>query len=168
MKKVTKKNEKKISKKKNQVDELQKIKEKLIETEEKNLRLLADYENLKKRKNEEIVRLLKYSGEDLIKQLIPIFEDLDRIIKESKKDKSNDVLYKGIEILSKKLYKTLSNNCIERFDSIGQMFDTNLHDALMIKDSKKKKNIIIEEFEKGYKYHDRIIKHSKVIVSKGK
>ena len=48
------------------------------------------------------------------------------------------------------------------------MFDSNLHDAMMAQDSKKKKNLIIEEFEKGYKYNDKIIRHSKVIVSKGK
>ncbi|MAV64435.1 MAG: nucleotide exchange factor GrpE [Candidatus Marinimicrobia bacterium] len=168
MKKTQTKLNKKISRKSTRKKDDKKIKARLTDLEQKNLRLLADYENLKKRKNEEIVGLLKYSGENLIKQLIPIFDDLDRIISESDKENKKNALYEGIEILSNKLYKVLLDNNIQKFDSVGEIFDSNLHDALMMKNSKKNKDVIVEEFEKGYKYHDKIIKHSKVVVSKGK
>ena len=168
MKKKQTKLSKKISRKSTHKKDDKKIKDRLKDLEQKNLRLLADYENLKKRKNEEILGLLKYSGENLIKQLIPIFDDLDRIISESDKENKKNALYEGIEILSNKLYKVLLDNNIQKFDSVGEIFDSNLHDALMMKNSKKNKDVIVEEFEKGYKYHDKIIKHSKVVVSKGK
>ena len=66
-----------------------------------------------------------------------------------------------------KFTKILSSYKVEKFDSIGQDFDPDFHEAIMSQDSKKKENIILEEFEKGYKIDDKIIRHSKVIVSKG-
>ena len=140
---------------------------KIDELENKNLRLLADFDNLKKRKNEEISNLLKFSGESLIKDLLVVFDDLDRLKNQSDKVDSS-VFHNGIKLMSDKLYKILSNYNIDKFDSLGEMFDSNIHDAMMVQESKKKKNLIIEEFEKGYKYNDKIIRHSKVIVSKGK
>ena len=70
--------------------------------------------------------------------------------------------------MSDKLVKVLSDHNIEKFNALGEVFDSNMHDAMMVQKSNKKKNLIIDEFEKGYKYHDKIIRHSKVIVSKGK
>ena len=134
---------------------------------DENLRLMADFENLKKRKNDQISALIKYSGEDLIVSLIPIFNDLDRILDESESIKANKTFLDGLKITINKLYKVLEKNNINKFDSKGELFDPNIHDAMMTKSSKKKKNTIIEEFEKGYKYNDKIIKHSKVVVSKG-
>ena len=128
---------------------------------------MADFENLKKRKNGEISNLIKYSGESLIISLIPIFNDLDRILKELDSVKKDRTLLDGLKITINKLYKILESQNIVSFNSEGELFDPNFHDAVMTKDSKKKKNIIIEEFEKGYKYNDKVIKHSKVVVSKG-
>ena len=167
-----KKKDKKVvkSKKINNSDLLKKNQELLIELDkhkDEKLRLRADFENLKKRKNDQISKLIKYSGQELVISLIPIFNDLDRILLESKNAKQNKALLDGLKITINKLYKILENQGIVKFDSKGDLFDPNLHDAMMAKDSKKKKNIIVEEFEKGYKYNDKVIKHSKVVVSKG-
>jgi len=169
-----KKKEKKTVKKKVANSELDKLKKSVTDLEaalqkgeDEKLRLMADFENLKKRKNDEISNLIKYSGESLIIALIPIFNDLDRILKESKNVKKSKTLLDGLKITINKLYKILESQNIIKFDSEGEFFDPNFHDAMMTKDSKKKKNIIIEEFEKGYKYNDKVIKHSKVVVSKG-
>ena len=140
---------------------------KISELENKNLRLLADFDNLKKRKNEEISNLLKFSGENVIKDLLPVFDDLDRLSNQA--DKIDGVVFQnGIKLMSDKLHKILSDYNIQKFDSLGEVFDSSVHDAMMVQESKKKKNLIIEEYEKGYKYNDKIIRHSKVIVSKGK
>jgi len=167
-----KKKDKKVvkSKKINNSDLLKKNQELLVELDkykDEKLRLMADFENLKKRKNDQISELIKYSGQELIISLIPIFNDLDRILLESKNIKQNKALLDGLKITINKLYKILENQGIVKFDSEGDLFDPNLHDAMMAKDSKKKKNIIVEEFEKGYRYNDKVIKHSKVVVSKG-
>ena len=64
--------------------------------------------------------------------------------------------------------ETLSEDDVEAFESKGDVFNPDFHEAIMSQNSKEKENIIIEEFEKGYKINDKIIRHSKVIVSKGK
>ena len=159
-----KKNKKEKVKK---IDAKKELNAKIADLENKNLRLLADFDNLKKRKNDEISNLLKFSGEILIKDLLSVFDDLDRL-KSQSIDVDSEVFHNGITLMSDKLYKVLSNYNIEKFDSLGDKFDSNLHDAMMAQTSKKEKNLIIEEFEKGYKYNDKVIRHSKVIVSKGK
>ena len=143
------------------------LKIELNKYKDEKLRLMADIENMKKRKDGEISNLIKYSGEKLIIALIPIFNDLDRILLELNNVKQGKAMLDGLKITINKLYKTLENQNIVRFDSKGDVFDPNLHDAMMVKNSKKKKNIIIDEFEKGYKYNDKVIEHSKVVVSKG-
>jgi len=160
-------NDKKKSLKKNKLNKENSIlKEKITNLENKNLRLLADYDNLRKRKNEEISDLLKFSGENLIKNLLTIFDDLGRILDES--DKSDNIFYSGIKIMNDKLHKILSDYNISQFDSLGDVFNSDLHNAMVAQESKKKKNIIIQEIKKGYKYNDKVIRHSEVIVSKGK
>ncbi len=149
------------------IKENQRLIDELNKYKDENLRLMADFENLKKRKNGQISDLIKYSGEELIVSLIPVFNDLDRILLESNNIEENKALLDGLKIIIDKLYKVLENKNIIQFESKGELFDPNLHEAMMTKDSKKKKNIIIEEFEKGYKYKDKIIRHSKVVVSKG-
>ena len=72
----------------------------------------------------------------------------------------------GIELIVAKLDKTLENLGIIPFDSVGLDFDPELHEALMSEKSDKGENIILKEFEKGYKYNDKILRHSKVVVSK--
>ena len=156
-----KKNKKEKVKK---IDVKKELNAKIADLENKNLRLLADFDNLKKRKNDEISNLLKFSGEILIKDLLSVFDDLDRL-KSQSIDVDSEVFHNGITLMSDKLYKVLSNYNIEKFDSLGDKFDSNLHDAMMAQTSKKEKNLIIEEFEKGYKYHDKVIRHAKVIVS---
>ena len=128
---------------------------------------MADFDNLKKRKNQEVQNLLKFSGERIIKDLLPIFDDLDRLSSQSNKI-DGEVFQNGIKLMSDKLVKVLSDHNIEKFNALGEVFDSNMHDAMMVQKSNKIKNLIIDEFEKGYKYHDKIIRHSKVIVSKGK
>ncbi len=164
------KKDKKIKKKATNsvlIKENKDLKTELNKYKDEKLRLMADFENLKKRKNDEISNLIKYSGESLIISLIPIFNDLDRILKELDSVKKDKTLLDGLKITINKLYKILESQNIVSFNSEGELFDPNFHDAVMTKDSKKKKNIVIEEFEKGYKYNDKVIKHSKVIVSKG-
>ena len=165
MKKDKKNTKKNTSSNKDKINK--ELKDRVSELENKNLRLLADFDNLKKRKNQEVQNLLKFSGERIIKDLLPIFDDLDRLSSQSNKI-DGEVFQNGIKLMSDKLVKVLSDHNIQKFNALGEVFDSNMHDAMMVQKSNKKKNLIIDEFEKGYKYHDKIIRHSKVIVSKGK
>ena len=162
-------------KKKKSVSTATKLKEKnkLLNDEiktykEEKLRLIADFENLKKRKNAQISDIYKYSGENLIKKIIPVLDDLGRITKDSSKNISVEDILSVVKVINNKFHKVLKSLSIEKFESLNQEFNPDFHDAMMTRKSSKKKNIIIEEFEKGYKYHDKVIKHAKVIVSEGK
>jgi len=145
--------------------ELEKQSKELEQNSDKNIRLLAEFDNYKRRTLEERSKLFKYAGEELAKAILPILDDLHRTLESDGKGKARSIL-DGIELIVAKLDKTLEDQGIVPFDSVGQDFDTNLHEALMSEKSDKGDNIILKEFEKGYKYNDKIIRHSKVVVSK--
>ena len=132
---------------------------------DKNVRLLAEFDNYKRRTQEERSKLFKYAGEELAKAILPILDDLHRTLESDGKGKARSIL-EGIELIVAKLDKTLEDQGIVPFDSVGQDFDADLHEALMSEKSDKGDNVILKEFEKGYKYDDKIIRHSKVVVSK--
>ena len=132
---------------------------------DKNIRLLAEFDNYKRRTQEERSNLLKYGGEGLAKALLPILDDLHRTLETDGKTKARTIL-EGVELIMSKLDKTLIEQGIISFDSVGQDFDPDHHEALMSEDSDKGKDIILREFEKGYMYNDKILRHAKVVVSK--
>ncbi len=169
-KKINKKflSKKSILTKQSKSKEIELLNDKIDKTEEKYLRLRAEYENYIKRNEKEISRILKYDGEHVLKTFLSILDDLDRVVESSKKHKNNEILdfINGIVLIKDKLLKKLDQFEVATFDSEGVKFDPDLHDAMMTKESKDYDDgIIIEEFEKGYKYKDKVIRHSKVIVN---
>ena len=149
---------------KNLKEDIKKLKKEIEDLNNKNIRLLAEFDNFKKRNLEERRKILQYDGESLIVGVLPVLDDLDRTlsIKELKKLKN---IYSGIKMIKDKINKVLDEKGIKSYESVGEEFDTNFHEALMMKKSKKKSGLILEEFEKGYLYHDKVIRHAKVIVS---
>ena len=139
--------------------------EELDKKSDKNIRLLAEFDNYKRRTQEERSKLFKYAGEELAKAILPILDDLHRTMKSDGKGKARTIL-EGIELIVAKLDKTLEDQGIVPFDSIGQNFDADLHEALMSEKSDKGENVILREFEKGYMYDDKMLRHAKVVVSK--
>ena len=145
--------------------ELAECTEALERKSDKNIRLLAEFDNYKRRTQEERTKRFKYAGEELAKAILPILDDLHRTLESDGKGKARSIL-EGIELIVVKLDKTLEEQGIMTFDSVGQDFDPDLHEALMSEKSDKGGNVILKEFEKGYKYGDKILRHAKVVVSK--
>ena len=139
--------------------------EELDKKSDKNVRLLAEFDNYKRRTQEERTKLFKYAGEELAKAILPILDDLHRTLEADGKGKARTIL-EGIELIVAKLDKTLEDQGIVPFDSVGQDFNAELHEALMSEESDKGENVILREFEKGYNYNDKILRHAKVVVSK--
>ena len=136
---------------------------------DKHVRLKAEFENFRKRKSKEISALLQYDGESLIKEILPIFDDLSRMVEsaECSEAKNEDSLIDGINLLRSKIERFLENKNIEPFGLEGEILDPELHDAMMTQSDKKKDdNTILSVFEKGYRYHDKVIRHAKVVVNK--
>ncbi len=147
-------------------ESLKSLTEQLAKSDEKNLRLLADFENFKKRSNKNITDSYNNSVEKIICSFLPIIDDLERILND-KNSTDKKVVLDGVSMIEAKFKKILNSYEIESFISKGETFNPELHEAIMSQKSKIKENIIVEEFEKGYKLNEKIIRHSKVIVSKG-
>ncbi len=165
-KKIKKTSKASSAKQKKLNDEIKSLNDSLKKSEDKYVRLMAEFENFKKRNNKALIDSHQKSLEKIISSFLPILDDMQRIIND-KNNSDIDVLNDGILMVEAKFIKILSNYNIQKFDSVGKEFDPDLHEAIMSQNSKEKENIILEEFEKGYKIEEKIIRHSKVIVSKG-
>ena len=111
---------------------------------------------------------MQYDGESVIKEVLPIFDDLNRMVEsaETSEGKNEDALINGINLLRSKIERFLENKKIEPFGSEGEVLDPELHDAMLTQtDKKKDDNTILSVFEKGFKYRDKVIRHAKVIVN---
>ena len=139
----------------------------LENSKEKNIRLLAEFDNYKRRTNQRIAEKEKYEGMALIKDIINIIDDVDRILSVDSIIEKKSV-YEGILLIKNKFITTLRDYGVESYDSVGEDFNTDLHEAIMMKKTKKNSNIILEEYQRGYMYHDKVVRHSKVIVSEWK
>ena len=161
-KSVDKKQKKQTSKKLK--ENIEKLENEFEELKNKNIRLLAEFDNFKKRNLEERRQILQYDGKDFIVSILQVLDDLDRTlsIKELKKNKN---VYSGISMIRDKINKVLDDKGVKTYKSVGEDFNTSVHEALMMKKSSKKSGLVLEEFEKGYLYHDKVIRHAKVIVS---
>ena len=141
----------------------------LDQLQDKHIRLKAEFENFRKRKNKEISALLQYDGEGVIRDILPIIDDIERMVKSAlKTDTDNEKsLIEGMNILKSKIQRFLEIKNIEPFGKEGEVLDPELHDAMLTqKDDKKEDNTVLSVFEKGYRYHDKVIRHSKVVVNK--
>ena len=154
------------TKKVSNTSKIKKLNEEVNSLKERNLRILAEFENYKKRMNKNIDESYDRNLEKIITSFLPLFDDLSRIIDNSDTKKIK-ILIDSINMINIKAEKILDQFDVKTFDSLGTEFDTNLHEAIMMQESDEKENIIINEFEKGYKIKEKIIRHSKVIVSKG-
>ena len=135
----------------------------LSELKDKYLRLIAEFENYKKRTTKEKEDFAKYAKENLITAILPILDDFER----AKKNKEEDI--KGYLLIGQKISDILSKQNLQKINiSKNEVFDLDKHEAISsipVKE-KKKKGKIIEEVESGYMLSDKIIRYPKVIIGK--
>jgi len=151
-----KKNTTKLKRKKNNFEE------QFNEQKEKNKLLLAEFDNFRKRTAKERIATEKYEGQKVFVSILPILDDIDRVL--SIKEIKEKSVIDGINLIKSKFVSSLKEYGVSPYDSLGDEFDPDYHEAIMMKKSKKNKNMVIEEFQKGYMYHDRVLRHAKVIV----
>ena len=133
--------------------------------QDKHLRLKAEFDNFRRRKSEEVSRLLQYDGENVIKGFLPILDDLNRMINTG--ETSEESLKEGIVLVNSKIQKYFDSLDIVTFGEKGEKMDPDLHDAMLTqKDESAKDNTILDVYENGYTYRDKVIRHAKVIVNK--
>jgi len=154
--------------------ELENLEERVAELEEKNnelndrlLRRAAEFENYKRRTENEKDVLFKYAAEPFILKVLPIYDDLKRSLSHIDNDNLESVR-DGFKMIADKFTQVLEAQGVKKIDSVGKEFNYEFHEALLQQPSEEyPENIIIEEIEPGYIYKDKVLKHSKVIVSQG-
>ena len=147
------------------------IEDKLNDLNDKYLRLLAENQNLRKNHEQEKEDILKYGSFSFAQQILGLTDNLDRafqIFKNDEKFKTDEFknILSGIEMIEKELQSTLEKNSIKYIDCLDKPFDPNLHQAIGEKESDKSPGTVVEEMQKGYQMHDRLLRPSMVYVSK--
>lgn len=130
------------------------------------LRKAAEFENYKRRTENDQLNLLKYAAESLIIKLLPTVDDLERSLSHMTEETDVQKIKEGIQLIYNKLMKTLDDQGVKKLESIGKPFSVEFHEALMQRaDDSVPPHTVIDELETGYMYKDRVIRHAKVIVS---
>jgi molecular chaperone GrpE len=130
------------------------------------LRKAAEFENYKRRAENDFANLVRTANEGLIASLLPIVSDLLRSLAQGDEERRTDGFYKGVELIYTKFLRALEHHGLTPFDSVGKPFDVEYHDALLqVPRSDVPPHTVVEEVERGYKLHDKVLRHAKVIVS---
>ena len=136
------------------------------EWHDKFLRKAAEFENYKRRTENDQFNLINYAAESFITKLLPVIDDFERSLQHIDDDNNVDAVKEGIKLVYEKLLKVLDEQGVKKMKVKGEPFNVDYHDALMQRqDDSVPPHTILEEIEKGYLYRDKVIRHAKVIVS---
>ena len=145
------------------VDELQ---AELTETEGRALRLQADFENYKRRVQLDKQAAEKYKSQSLVSDILPALDNFERAMQVEASDEQMKSLLQGMEMVYRQLLEALTKEGVEAIEAVGKQFDPHEHQAVMqVEDSEFESNAVVEEFQKGYKLKDRVIRPSMVKVN---
>lgn len=149
-------------------EKMAKMQQEVEEADNMMLRLAAELDNYKKRVAKERESLIRYAAQDIILELLPILDNFGRAIESADKSRDFDSFLEGVKMISKQVYEALEKKGVSRIDTVGEVFDPNIHEAVMqVTSEEHPENVVVEELQKGYKLHDRVIIASRVVVSKG-
>lgn len=158
------KEHKKEHKKDKKLEELQ---NEINTLKDKNMRIAAEMVNTLRRKDEETNRLLKYSNESLITELLPVIDNFERALNVDAKTTDVESYQKGMTMIYNSLKNILEKFEVKEIEAIDKEFDPSYHQAVMQEEKEgTKENIVIEVLQKGYTYKDKVIRPAMVKVSK--
>ncbi|MBI3124638.1 MAG: nucleotide exchange factor GrpE [Ignavibacteriales bacterium] len=130
------------------------------------LRKVAEFENYKRRNENEQMNLLKYAAEPFIKSVLSVYDDLERSLSHIDDENSFESTKKGLQLVFDKFNKTLDAQGVKKIEAKGQPFDVHFHEALMQQPVEGvAPHTVLDVIEPGYLYKDKVIRHAKVIVS---
>lgn len=155
-------------------ESLKKLKVKLKAAEEESkqtydrlLRVSAEFENYKKRSSREIDEFRKFANESLIKEMLPVVDNLERAITSSGDDENtNTCIVEGVDMTLKEILRIFEKFGVKPIESLGKTFDPCFHQAVMQEETgKHPENTVLKELQKGYMIHDRLLRPAMVVVS---
>ncbi len=147
--------------------ELEEAKKTIEEQKDKYLRLSAEFDNYRKRTMKEKAELIKNGGEKAISAILPILDDLERALQNMQKADDVKAMYEGIDLISQKFHKVLSQEGLQKMDPVGETFDTDYHEAIALVPApdEAQKGKVLDCVQTGYKLNDKVIRHAKVVVA---
>ena len=137
---------------------------KIRELNEKYLRLMADFQNQKKRFDKERADIYQYANEDLVKSILEVIDNFERALEASKD--ADPKLYEGMEMIFKQLMAALEKAGVEEIKALGEEFDPNFHNAVMMEETDEyESNKVSEVMQKGYTLNSKVVRPSMVKVA---
>ena len=150
-------------------EKITQLENEVAELKDKVLRKAAEFENYKRRTENDQLNLLTYAAESFIQKLLPVVDDFERSMQHINDAQEVDAIKQGLKLIYDKFMKVLDEQGVKKMETVGQPFNVEYHDALLQKpDDSVEPHTILEEIEKGYMYKDKVIRHAKVIVSEDK
>ncbi len=149
-------------------DKIQQLEDQVKEANDKYLRLVAEFDNFRKRNAKERIELIKTAGEDVIKSMLDVLDDSERAAKQMESSDDITLVKEGVTLVFNKLKSTLFSKGLKAMESKEQDFDTELHEAIteIPAPTEELKGKVLDEVQKGYYLNDKIIRHAKVVVGK--
>jgi molecular chaperone GrpE len=150
-------------------DTEQQAREELQIYQDKYMRLAAEFENYKRRAQRDQSDAIRYANESLLKNLLSTLDNLERAIQCGKEAGATGSLLEGVELTHKQFLETVGKLGVRQVSSTGSLFDPNMHQAVaQVESETAEPNTVVEEFQKGYFLHDRILRPAMVTVAKEK
>ena len=151
---------------KEEISEVDELKQEIGELKDKYIRLYSEFDNYKKRTTKERIELFKTAGQDILTSLLPIIDDFERTMKSTESSDDLKAIKEGIKLVYNKFNTTLEQQGLKAFSAINQEFDADIHEAItnIPAPNAKMKGKVLDEVEKGYKLHDKVIRFAKVVV----
>lgn len=162
---------KQVKELKKQVEALQtesdQAKEELAGLKDQLLRKVAEFDNYKRRTEKEFIENIQSASKDLIEELLPVIDDLNRSVEHAVKEDEKGPLFDGIQLVLKNMMHILNKKGLSAITAVGEEFNPDEHNALLQVDSEEHESgVVVEEHQKGYKLNDKVIRHSQVLVAK--
>ncbi len=141
------------------------VADRAAEWQDKYMRLSAEFDNYRKRTLREKMELVSQGGEDVIRALLPVLDDMDRALEAVRTASDIAAVRTGIELIAQKLGDTLKSKGVSEIECLGLDLDTDFHEAVArIPVDKAGSGKIVDVVQKGYKYKDKVTRHAKVVV----
>lgn len=140
---------------------------KLADMQDKFLRQIAEFDNYRKRTVKEKAELIKNGSADIITEILPVIDDLERAIANSQKEEDFQILKDGIEIIYNKLMRTLEQKGLQKISPKDEPFDTDFHEAIAMipAPDEESKGKVLDCTRDGYKLNDKVLRHAQVAVA---
>ena len=140
--------------------------EKIEELTDRLTRQMAEFDNFRKRTEREKSQMYEIGAKDIIEKILPVIDNFERGLAAVPEESKEDPFVEGMEKIYKQIMTTLEGVGVKPIEAVGQEFNLDFHNAVMhVEDEEAGENIITEEFQKGYMYHDSVVRHSMVKVA---